>query len=163
MAGSWPLSGLIISKGVKRKVYLYHEGNHKENWLGTFLDQFWMNKEKFTGAGFEPATSGLTCRRSTNWANLPYIGGLPYFVNIFVRGARVRSHETIYCPLARDHAQVTIQLEKFILLTWGILWILQAGRTTRVSHLELLNRGLVTVTLEWACFLNALSCGKDRT
>ena len=33
----------------------------------------------------------------------------PYFVNIFVRGAPVRSHETIYCPLARDHAQVTIQ------------------------------------------------------
>ena len=32
-----------------------------------------------------------------------------YFVNIFVRGAPVRSHETIYCPLARDHAQVTIQ------------------------------------------------------
>ena len=24
-------------------------------------------------------------------------------------GAPVRSHETIYCPLARDHAQVTIQ------------------------------------------------------
>ena len=36
-----------------------------------------MNKEKFTRAGFEPVTSGLTCRRSTNRANLPYIGGLP--------------------------------------------------------------------------------------
>ena len=30
---------------------------------------FWMNNEKFTTAGFEPATSGLKCRRS--------IGGLP--------------------------------------------------------------------------------------
>ena len=28
--------------------------------------KFWMNKEKFTRAGFEPATSGLTCRSSTN-------------------------------------------------------------------------------------------------
>ena len=28
--------------------------------------KFWMNKEKLTRAGFEPATSGLTCRRSTN-------------------------------------------------------------------------------------------------
>ena len=34
---------------------------------------------KFTRAGFEPATSGLTCRRSTNWANELYIGGLPIF------------------------------------------------------------------------------------
>ena len=22
--------------------------NHKGNWLGKFLDKFWMNKEKFT-------------------------------------------------------------------------------------------------------------------
>ena len=50
-----------------------------------------MNKDKFTRAGLEPATSWLTCRGSTNY------------------GAPVRSHETIYCPLARDHAQVTIQ------------------------------------------------------
>ena len=28
---------------------------------------FWMNKEQFTRAGLEPATSGLTCRYSTNW------------------------------------------------------------------------------------------------
>ena len=38
---------------------------------------FWMDKEKLTRAGFEPATSGLTCRCSTNWANEPYIGGIP--------------------------------------------------------------------------------------
>ena len=37
----------------------YHVMNHKGNWLGTFLDKFWMNKEKFTRVGFEPATSGL--------------------------------------------------------------------------------------------------------
>ena len=29
--------------------------NHKGNWQGTFLDTCWMNKEKFTRAGFEPA------------------------------------------------------------------------------------------------------------
>ena len=33
---------------------------------GYILDTFWKNKEEFTRAGFEPATSRLTCRRSTN-------------------------------------------------------------------------------------------------
>ena len=47
-------------------LYAYHVINYKENWLGTFLDQFLMNKEKLTRAGFEPATSGLTCRHSTS-------------------------------------------------------------------------------------------------
>ena len=45
----------------------FHVINHKGNWLGTFFETFWMNKEKFTRAGF--ATSGLTCWHSTNWAN----------------------------------------------------------------------------------------------
>ena len=35
-----------------------------------------MNEEKFTWAGLEPATSGLMCQGSTNWAIQPYIGGL---------------------------------------------------------------------------------------
>ena len=47
--------------------YKYHV--LKGNWLGTYLDTFLMKREKFTRAGFEPATSGLTCRRSTDWAN----------------------------------------------------------------------------------------------
>ena len=51
------------------KPFWYHVINHKGNWLGTFLDTFWMKREKFTRAGFERATSGLTCRCSTNWAN----------------------------------------------------------------------------------------------
>ena len=33
----------------------------------------------------------------------------PYFVNMSVQGAPVRSHSIIYCPLAMDHAQVTIR------------------------------------------------------
>ena len=33
--------------------YKYHVINHKGNWLGTFLDKFWMNREKLTRAGFE--------------------------------------------------------------------------------------------------------------
>ena len=49
---------------------LYHEINPKGNWLGKCLDTFWINKEIFTRAGFEPTTSGLTYQRSTNWANL---------------------------------------------------------------------------------------------
>ena len=48
--------------------------NHKGNWLGKSLDKFGMNKEKFTRAGFEPATS------------LALYWWSPYFVNIFVRG-----------------------------------------------------------------------------
>ena len=33
------------------------------------LDKFRMDKEKLTRAGFEHATSGLTCQHSTNRAN----------------------------------------------------------------------------------------------
>ena len=43
-----------------KELNLYHVMNHKGNWLGTFLEKFLMNKEKYTIAGFEPATSGLT-------------------------------------------------------------------------------------------------------
>ena len=34
--------------------------------LTSFNRYIFMNKEKFTRAGLEPATSGLTCRGSTN-------------------------------------------------------------------------------------------------
>ena len=61
--------------------------NHKGNWMGTFLEKFWMDKAKFTRAGLEPATSGLMCRRSTNWANSPYIGGVP-ILSISLFGGR---------------------------------------------------------------------------
>ena len=33
-------------KGIQLFFYKYHVINHKGNWLGTFLDNFWMNKEK---------------------------------------------------------------------------------------------------------------------
>ena len=73
-----------------------------------------MNKEKITRAGhpLEPATSGLTCLGSTNWAGLssPTLA-VSLFCQYLCSGAPVKSHETIYCPLARDHAQVTIQPE----------------------------------------------------
>ena len=32
----------------------------------TIFGEFWMNKEKFTRVEFEQATSGLTCRHSSN-------------------------------------------------------------------------------------------------
>ena len=92
-------------------------------YLGTYLTTkfpnknkiFWMNKEKLTRAGFEPATcSGLTCRRSTNWAN--YIGGLPILsISLFGGGgAPVRSHETktslrLSCGLWGCHASTLIE------------------------------------------------------
>ena len=49
-------------------VSLVYPGNFLKmwNWETHNIDKFWMNKDKFTRAGFEPATSGLTCRRSTN-------------------------------------------------------------------------------------------------
>ena len=66
-----------------------------------------MNKEKFTRAGFEPVTSGLTCRRFL---------AVSLFCQYLCSGAPVRSHETIYImyyPLARDHAKVMIQPNKY--------------------------------------------------
>ena len=55
----------IISVTNKTKYYKFHVTNHKGNWLGTFLDKFWINKDKFTRVGYEPATSGLTRRIPT--------------------------------------------------------------------------------------------------
>ena len=52
---------------------LEHALNSIEFNLYFTLIKFWMNKDNFDRAGFEPATYGLTCRS-------------PYFVNIFVRG-----------------------------------------------------------------------------
>ena len=45
-----------------------------------------MNKEKFTRAGLEPATSGLTCLGLYQLSYLALHWRSPYFVNIFVRG-----------------------------------------------------------------------------
>ena len=35
------------------------------------------NTEKFTGAGFQPATSWIPYKRSTNWAIQSYAGSVP--------------------------------------------------------------------------------------
>ena len=50
---------------------MYASVTYKHNHIYTNIvistgNTFWMNKEKFTRAGFEPATSVLTCQRSTN-------------------------------------------------------------------------------------------------
>ena len=58
----WPI------KEVLRLIFFYYFQNYYIV-IQFIWDKFWMNKEKFTRAGFESATSGLTCRRSTNWAN----------------------------------------------------------------------------------------------
>ena len=63
-----------------------------------------MNKDKITRAGLEPATSGLTCRGSTNWAIYLSIGVLPMLSISLFGGAPVRSHGTIYCPLPTEGA-----------------------------------------------------------
>ncbi len=41
-----------------------------------FIYDLGLNKDKVERAGFEPTTSGLTRRRSTNWAIQPYDGSL---------------------------------------------------------------------------------------
>ena len=64
-----------------------------------YYDEVWMNKEKFTRAGFEPATSGLTCP----------ILAVSLFCQYLCSGVPDRSHETICCPSARDDAKVMIQ------------------------------------------------------
>ena len=53
-----------------------HDGNLFKS-CDSFIDLFWMSKEKLTRAGFEPATSALTWRRSTNGAITSPIGSLP--------------------------------------------------------------------------------------
>ena len=45
--------------------------------MSSSMLNLWLNKKKFTQAGTEPLTSGLTCLRSANWANKTYGGGLP--------------------------------------------------------------------------------------
>ena len=60
------IAQITIQPGKRQKgdttfFYKYHVINHKENWLGTFLDKFWTNKDKLIRAGFEPATPGVTC------------------------------------------------------------------------------------------------------
>ena len=49
----------------------------------------------------------------------------PYFVNIFVRGVPVRSHETIYCPLACSLNIIYIQALFFLklILHWKSIHI----------------------------------------
>ena len=71
-----------------------------------------MNKEKLTRAGLEPATSGdVPVLYQLHELTSPTLA-VSLFCQYLCSGAPVRSHTTTYCPLARDHAQVTIQPEK---------------------------------------------------
>ena len=54
---------------------------------------------------FEPATSGLTCRRSTNWAASPLLT-VSLFCQYLCSGAPVRSHTTICDLLRRNERKV---------------------------------------------------------
>ena len=70
----------------------------------------WMNKDKIDSSrtwtcDLRIDVPGLY---QLSYMYLALHGRSPYFVTIFVRGVPVRSHETTYCPLASDHAQVTI-------------------------------------------------------
>ena len=55
--------------------------------LGTFLNNFELNKEKMTRAGFEPMTSRLSCMGPTNRTIWPHVGGLPILSISLFRGA----------------------------------------------------------------------------
>ena len=74
----WPVpTSFTLSKHYNRRVLLsgdiYCQGiidlscNEPQGKLtGYILRQIWDEQRKLTRAGFEPATSGLTCRRSNN-------------------------------------------------------------------------------------------------
>ena len=67
-----------------------------------------MNKVKFTGAGLEPATPNWRAGALPTELYSPTLA-VSLFFQYLCSGASVRSYGTIYCPLARDHAQVTMQ------------------------------------------------------
>ncbi len=78
-----------------------------------FLINLGLNKEKFTGAGLERMTSGLTYRRSTNWAIQPYVGDIP-ISQYLSSGVPVRSHSTVNCRIASQFFFVQTQINKKI-------------------------------------------------
>ena len=64
------------------------------SWKKSNSTWHWMNKEKLTRVGFEPATSGLTYQLS----ELALYWVSPYFVNIFVRGGTILPFSQGSCP-----------------------------------------------------------------
>ena len=75
----------------------FHVSNKNINFGG-------LNKE-LTRVGFEPTTSGLTCRRSTKLSYLALCWRCPYIV-ISLFSQKALNHN---CRVARDHTQITIQ------------------------------------------------------
>ena len=79
--------GILRSKAMGSKVLQINPAiNHKGNWLGTFLDKFGWTKKNLL-------------ERDLNLYQLSYLAlhwQSPYFVNIFVQGVPVRSHDTKY-------------------------------------------------------------------
>ena len=78
------------------------------HWLGTFYRKYLDEQRKHYESRIWTRDLRIDVPGLYQLSYLALHWRSPYFVNIFVRGAPVKSHETIYCPLARDHAQVTI-------------------------------------------------------
>ena len=84
----------------------YHVINHKRNWLGnTFLDKFGWTRKDLLERNFNLRLPDWRAGALPTELSSPTLAVYLYPCS----GAPAISHETIYCPLARDHAQVTIR------------------------------------------------------
>ena len=90
-----------ISRGKISRVSMNYDFFKKGNKFRCFICRIhWSEWTKINWQGRDLNLQLRWC--STNWAI--YVGGLPFFVNIFVPGALDRSHWTKACRTARDHA-----------------------------------------------------------
>ena len=75
-----------------------------------------MGKDKLIRAEFEPATSGLTCRRSTNRYKLALYWRSPYFVNILGGGGGDVSQKSL--NHRREHLSTVMKVAKVIFIIY---------------------------------------------
>ena len=64
-----------------------------ENWQGTILNQFQMNKENLIEQGFEPQTSGLMYQHFHHWPKSPYWQFSKLLTVFAWGGVPVRTHK----------------------------------------------------------------------
>ncbi len=103
--------------------------------FSSFFSHMRLNKEKLAREGFEPATSRLLYRHSTNWAIQPYVGSLPVLSIFLFWGASQKPYSLCNWCVARDLTQVydtkgqeaaargspfssSLQLSQFVLKSW---------------------------------------------
>ena len=81
---SRPVSNGLLPCRIQIIVCLYFDSTRQEHDVWNHFGTFWINKVKFTRAGFEPATSGLTCRCSTKKLCRGLVSNVSRIWNYFV-------------------------------------------------------------------------------